>query len=144
MTPSASGAVGSPLRVPFPSDDESCGCVSIAWRGPAYEERGTWSKLQLLWTYLTDSAASPLQKAFVECDDALCADVSPAQEVFTRGYHQLWLTEAALETIDEIIPKFFVEARAAADTFDLEQMRQVKILLHVECGEYNFCRGAVL
>jgi hypothetical protein len=51
-----------PDPVRFPSEDEACGCVSLAWRGPPYADRGGWIGLQLLWRYLTDSAASPLQK----------------------------------------------------------------------------------
>ena len=32
---------------------------------------------QVLWKYLTDSAASPLQKEFVECEEPLCSDIGP-------------------------------------------------------------------
>ena len=46
-------------RVLFPSEDESTGTVSMAWRGPPYAAHGTWLMLRLLWKYLTDSAASP-------------------------------------------------------------------------------------
>jgi len=84
-------------EITFPSEDESRGTMSIAWRGPSYEERETWVRLQLLWSYLTDSAASPLQKAFVECDEPICAGVGPAHEIFTKGYHQLWFNEVDVD-----------------------------------------------
>ena len=81
-----------PLTVSFPSEDESRGTISIAWRGPPYSARSAWTHLSLLWGYLTESAASPLQLAFVENDDPLCADIGPAHDVFTEGYHQVrWL-----------------------------------------------------
>ena len=81
-----------PLTVSFPSEDESRGTISIAWRGPPYSARSVWTHLSLLWGYLTESAASPLQLAFVENDDPLCADIGPAHDVFTEGYHQVrWL-----------------------------------------------------
>ena len=51
--------------------------MSVAWRGPAYAEHGTWLRLKVLWKYLTDSAASPLQKEFVECEEPLCSDIGP-------------------------------------------------------------------
>ena len=61
--PDGALAAGAAARhVLFPSEDESTGIVSMAWRGPPYAAHGTWLMLRLLWKYLTDSAASPLQK----------------------------------------------------------------------------------
>ncbi len=78
-----------PLSVPFPSKDKSWGCVSVAWHGPPYAYRLTWMHLSLLWDYLAGSVASPLQLVFVENDDPFCANLGPAHDVFTEGYHQL-------------------------------------------------------
>ena len=78
-----------PLPVPFPSKDKSWGCVSVAWRGPPYAYRLTWMHLSLLWDYIAGSVASPLQLVFVENDDPFCANLGPAHDVFTEGYHQL-------------------------------------------------------
>ena len=115
-------AGAAPKRVHFPSEDESTGSVSLAWRGPAFGEHGTWLALRLLWKYLTDSAASPLQKAFVECDEPLCGEVAPAHEIFTRGYHQVWFEDAEVEGIDGIVPRFFEAMAAAREGFDMERM----------------------
>ena len=82
-TSQAINSNSSPLTISFPSEDESRGTISIAWRGPPYDERSQWAHLSLVWDYLTDSAASPLQLAFVENDDPLCADIGPAHDVFT-------------------------------------------------------------
>ncbi len=131
-----------PLVIAFPSEDESRGTISIAWRGPKYSSRSTWVQLLLLWDYLTDSAASPLQLAFVENDDPLCADVGPSHDVFTEGYHQLWFQEVDVDAMEEVLPLFFdVIAKQAGlalaskdeDTmvedgggfFDLARMRNV-------------------
>ena len=92
--------IPKPKEILFPSEDESRGTISIGWRAPPYSSRTTRFRLSLLWTYLTESATSPLQKAFVECDEPLCADVSPAHEVFTEGYMQLWFME--VERMDEV------------------------------------------
>ena len=34
------------VRVLFPSEDESTGTVSMAWRGPPYAAHGTWLQLR--------------------------------------------------------------------------------------------------
>ena len=68
----------------FPSEDESRGIVSLGWRGPRYEEKREWVALKLLWRYLTESEVSPLQKAFVECDEPLCTSVDLRKQRFER------------------------------------------------------------
>jgi hypothetical protein len=123
-----------PLSITFPSEDESRGTVSIAWRGPTYSSRSTWMHISLLWDYLAESAASPLQLAFVENDDPICADLGPAHDVFTEGYHQLWFHEVDVDRMDEIVDLFYdviaMQAGVAAATsdragFDLSRMRIV-------------------
>lgn len=122
----------TPLVISFPSEDESRGTISIAWRGPEYSARSEWAHLSLLWDYLTDSAASPLQLAFVENDDPLCADIGSAHDVFTEGYHQLWIQECDVDRMDEVVPLFYdVIAKQAGiivdedEVFDVARMRTV-------------------
>jgi hypothetical protein len=125
--------IGRPLSISFPSEDESRGTVSIAWRGPTYSSRSTWMHLSLLWDYLAESAASPLQLAFVENDDPICAEIGPAHDVFTEGYHQLWFQEVGVDRMDEIIGIFYdviatqagVAAVGDGAGFDLSRMRIV-------------------
>lgn len=74
--------------MPFPSEKEETGVVSLAWRGPKYDDQQTWAQLHLLWSYLTVSAVSPLTKALVEVETPLCSQVVPADEIFSEGYHQ--------------------------------------------------------
>lgn len=52
--------------VEFMEDDESVGEVWISWLGPPPMDYQTNIALKLLGSYLTHSAASPLQKEFVE------------------------------------------------------------------------------
>ena len=84
----AQGSLGVPKAVPFPSEDESTGVVSMAWRGPAYADQQAWAMLRLLWSYLTDSAVAPLTKDMVEIDAPFCSRIGPADELFSEGYHQ--------------------------------------------------------
>jgi len=126
-------ADSKPKKVTFPSEDESLGTISLAWRGPKYQEREMWNHLTLLWSYLSDSAASPLQLAFVENDNPIAGGVGPSHDVHTEGYHQLWLQEVAIERMDECIPLFREviahEAGLGASNgdiaFDIERMRTV-------------------
>ena len=85
----AQGSLGVPKAVPFPSEDESTGVVSMAWRGPAYADQQAWAMLRLLWSYLTDSAVAPLTKGMVEIDAPFCSRIGPADELFSEGYHQV-------------------------------------------------------
>ncbi|EED88791.1 hypothetical protein THAPSDRAFT_264188, partial [Thalassiosira pseudonana CCMP1335] len=132
QTVAVSKEVATPLVISFPSEDESRGTISIAWRGPEYSARSEWAHLSLLWDYLTDSAASPLQLAFVENDDPLCADIGSAHDVFTEGYHQLWIQECDVDRMDEVVPLFYdVIAKQAGiivdedEVFDVARMRTV-------------------
>ncbi len=59
--------------------------------------------LSLLWDYLAGSAASPLQLALVGNNDPICADLGPAHDVFTKGYHQLWFQEVGVDRMDKVM-----------------------------------------
>ena len=96
----------------------------MAWRGPPYAAHGTWLMLRLLWKYLTDSAASPLQKAFVECEAPLCAELAPAEDVFSSGYHQLWFEGAEVASMDEIPAALLKAVAEARDSLDMTRMAQ--------------------
>ena len=121
----------SPLVINFPSEDESRGTISIAWRGPPYSQRSTWTHLSLLWDYLTESAASPLQLAFVENDDPICAHVGPARDIFTQGYHQVWFSECDVDRMEEVVPLFYdvmvkqCDDKDNVSAFDVGRMKTV-------------------
>ncbi|XP_050485533.1 uncharacterized protein C05D11.1-like [Bombus huntii] len=72
------------LDVYYPCDDEDNGVVDVAWRGSSpitnmYELIGC----TLLLKYLTDTSVSPLQKEFVEIDDAYASNVSYSYGAYT-------------------------------------------------------------
>lgn len=58
--------------VEFPEKDESSGEVQISWVGPKTTDLMGDAALDLLTTYLSDSAVSPLSKEFIEIDDPFC------------------------------------------------------------------------
>lgn len=58
------------LDVPYPCDDEDNGIVEVAWRGPSAKTQiYAFFATVVLMEYLTESAISPLQSAFVETED---------------------------------------------------------------------------
>ena len=117
------GTKGVAKSISFPSDDETVGTASMAWRGPLFEDRDTFLRLQLLWKYLTDSAASPLQKAFVECNEPICGEVSPADEMHKLSYLQVWFEDCEVAEMGSIPQRFFKAVQEARDDFDVERMR---------------------
>ena len=120
------GWEGGSTELEFPSEDESTGFVCLCWRGPQYAEFEEKLARKLLWSYLSDSAVSPLQKAFVECDGALAGDVGAVAETFSTGYEQLWFSDCDTATLAEI-PAAFEKmlAEQAAAGVDMERMATV-------------------
>jgi len=121
----AQGSAGVPKAVPFPSEDESTGVVSLAWRGPPYADQQAWAMLRLLWSYLTESAVAPLNKDMVEIDAPYCSRIGPADELFSEGYHQVWFRDVARAKLGDIHTTFFRSVAAAVDDFDVARMRIV-------------------
>jgi len=64
-----------------------------------------------------------MQVAFVECDDAICGDVSHVSETLSVGYDQLWFSMCPVETLDEVIPKLEQTLQQVVDKgVDMELM----------------------
>lgn len=64
------------LVIKYPSDDESNGIFSAAWRGPsAVKDQYTLMSCSILLKYLTDFAVSPLEREFVEVEDPYASKV---------------------------------------------------------------------
>lgn len=121
------GEGGEPRTVHFPSEDESTGVVSMAWRGPSYTDQATWTQLQLLWSYLTEGAVAPITKHLVEVDPPLCSRAGPAYDIFSEGYHQVWFQDAKTESLAALPAAFFTQLRAAMqpEVFDIARMQIV-------------------
>lgn len=118
--------VPEPATVRFPSEDESTGMLVLAWRGVPFAGLDTRWKRDLLWRYLTESAASPLTKAFVESDDALCAAVSPFTNEFQETSDELWFDDVDKDRMDEVEPLFERIVREEVERgVDLSRMRDV-------------------
>jgi len=103
------------VDVPFPTQDEESGQVTIGWRGPAYHDATKFTALRVMWLYLTQSSVSPLQRAFVECEDPYCADVDFNMEEGTVALQYVTFEDVHTEKLDDIRALFFKEVRAVIE-----------------------------
>lgn len=114
--------------VNFPEKDETTGEVMITWVGAELDDRVTGEALSILGTYLTDSAVSPIQKAFVERDDPYATDVFfNHSDKIGRNIITIYLSSVPterLETLDvELVDSVF--KKIIEEGIDMDRMRMV-------------------
>ncbi|WFD03327.1 hypothetical protein MOBT1_002016 [Malassezia obtusa] len=114
------------VAVPFPERDESVGDVQVSYVGPALDEHEKLQALDVLGTYLSDSAVSPLQQAFVERDQPLCTDIyitnseRAGASVLSIAFSSV--PSASLDTLDA---EFVRVLKEVAERIDMARMRTV-------------------
>lgn len=113
--------------VDFPEKDESLGEIIIAFKGPAYTDFLERKALDMLGTYLTNSATAPLMKEYVEIADPLCTYVYFAEDtragrvempVYVGG-----VPVAELDGFDERLVKSL--KKIVVDGLDMERMKMI-------------------
>ncbi|KAK0536901.1 hypothetical protein OC835_000659 [Tilletia horrida] len=120
-----------PLRrkadVMFPEKDETMGEVQITWMGPALNNWLENDAFDTLGTYLTDSAVSTLQKAFVERDDPLCTDIYTGQnDRAGKTTVYMYFSSVPSSELDNLDVKLIdVLKDLAKEGFDMDRMRTV-------------------
>jgi len=119
------GSASATIR--FPSEDESTGTVSVCWRAARFTAENKFVESlarKILWNYLSDSAASPLQVAFVENEDAIAADLGHVSDVHETGYDQLWFSSCPVDRLEEIVPMLEKELLKICDKgFDMSLIK---------------------
>ncbi|KAI9610843.1 hypothetical protein H4Q26_008685 [Puccinia striiformis f. sp. tritici PST-130] len=151
-TPSQGGArieKSQTVEVEFPEKDESIGEVQISWVGPSTDvshlypsiplilQSFDWvshlffqdfllqTALDVLGTYLTDSAVSPLAKKFIEIDCPLCTDITfhptDAEKVITTVY----LSSVPVEQLNSIEDSFKKALAEQAASIDMGRLKMV-------------------
>ncbi|KXJ72958.1 hypothetical protein RP20_CCG016849 [Aedes albopictus] len=76
QTPVAPLDESKDLKILYPADEEDCGLVNVAWRGPkATTEYEELTACSVLLRYLSDTSVSPLQREFVEIEDPYASRV---------------------------------------------------------------------
>ncbi|KAH7031761.1 Metalloenzyme, LuxS/M16 peptidase-like protein [Linnemannia elongata] len=112
--------------VTFPSEDEDMGEVGINWFGPPVTDFLSFQALDILETYLTDSAVAVLKKEMVEIEDPYCTSVDFITQQRIRAEIRLAFESVPTEKLEEVEPKFFsILERIAKDGFDMERMAAV-------------------
>lgn len=63
-------------KIAYPSDEEDCGLVYVAFRGPrASDETRKLTACSILLRFLSDTQVSPLQRELIEIDDPYASQV---------------------------------------------------------------------
>ncbi|GJQ15676.1 hypothetical protein GpartN1_g7467.t1 [Galdieria partita] len=63
------------LSITFPADDESSGSLYLGWRGPSWNDFEVIAAIEVLHSYLTGGASSPLHASLVDCEEPFCSGV---------------------------------------------------------------------
>jgi len=63
------------ISITFPADDESSGSLYLGWRGPRWNDFQVIAAIDVMHTYLTGGASSPLHASLVDCEEPFCSGV---------------------------------------------------------------------
>jgi Zn-dependent M16 (insulinase) family peptidase len=113
--------------VEFPSNEEEGGAiVSMSWRLCEYHDFFTKTAMQILWSYLTDSTVSPVQKAFIETDDPYCGDIHYSINEASTCSHYVSFKNVVTEKADQVKTLFFeVINQIVRDGIDMKRLNSV-------------------
>ncbi|XP_058831479.1 uncharacterized protein C05D11.1-like [Topomyia yanbarensis] len=94
------------LKILYAADEEDCGLVNIAWRGPkATSEYTELTACSVLLRYLSDTSVSPLQREFVEITDPYASRVGYNIAENSESLLYISFENVPLEKVDAIFPK---------------------------------------
>lgn len=117
-------------KVVYPTDEEDCGMVYVAWRGPkATTEYNVLTACSVLLRYLTDTSVSPLQREFVEIENPFASRVT--YNIVENSEALLYITfdNVPVGKINGIFPKLKqVLARIADGEEKLDMQRMGNVL----------------
>ncbi|PKK78220.1 hypothetical protein RhiirC2_730303 [Rhizophagus irregularis] len=138
--------------VEFPDEDESMGQIVIAWLGPLIDEFLEINALEVLHTYLSDSAASVLQKEFVEIKDPLCTDIYIMIEPQTRTAILATFSNVPTEELEELANKVLQKFTRIVESegIDMDRMKTViqlaklRILDKIETSSSYFSDASIV
>lgn len=114
------------LNVEFPTSecgDDLCE-VTLGWRGPAWKDFLERSVLDILGDYLTSTASSPLEKAFVHVPYPLCSEVAFDEEPFKETMYRFRFLDVPKKRVGKIRPLFLRTLEAVyKEGIDLQRIR---------------------
>lgn len=140
--------------VEYPCDDDDSGMIFMGWRGPScMTDFQSSISISILFSYLNESAVSPLQQAFVELEDPYCCDIS--LNIIENSISCMYLCFVSIpkEKFNLIQPRLFQVLKAVASSpqeFDLDRMKSIihrkkmQILSALENSPHQHVFGAVV
>ncbi|KAF8832423.1 hypothetical protein HHX47_DHR1001921 [Lentinula edodes] len=113
--------------IEFPEQDESVGEIIINFLGPAPNEFLERKALDVLSTYLTSSAAAPLNKEYVEIESPLCTYIYFSEDTrATRVSMPIYVGSVSTENLDTFDQKLKASfQRIVNEGIDMERMAMV-------------------
>ncbi|KAK1232703.1 hypothetical protein PQX77_004179 [Marasmius sp. AFHP31] len=114
-------------NVEFPDQDESMGEVIINFLGPAPNEFLERKALDIISTYLTSSAAAPLNKEFIEIESPLCSYIYFAEDTrATRVYLPIYVGSVPAEHLKTFNEKLKASLeRIVKEGIDMDRMKMI-------------------
>ncbi|KAF9270307.1 hypothetical protein L218DRAFT_952466 [Marasmius fiardii PR-910] len=114
-------------NIDFPDQDESMGEVMINFLGPAPNEFLERKALDIISTYLTSSAAAPLNKEFIEIETPLCSYIYFAEDTrATRVYLPVYVGSVPTTHLDTFNEKLKNSLRRIVkEGIDMERMAMI-------------------
>lgn len=106
QTPVSSLAKSKDIKIVYPADDEDCGLVNVAWRGPkATNEYEELTACSVLLRYLSDTSVSPLQREFVEIENPFASRVGYNIAENSESLLYISFENVPLDKVDDIHAK---------------------------------------
>jgi Zn-dependent M16 (insulinase) family peptidase len=116
------------FQMDYPSDDESKGSVTVAWRLGEHRSAsiGRMEAYQLAAKYLTSSQVAPLEAVFVESNDPLATSVKHYSMEYSEPAIGIKFINVPTNRTHEIIPKMMETIQKVIDDgpekFDIERI----------------------
>lgn len=138
--------------IDFPEADESVGEWQRSWKGVPFEDFMGDTAIDLLCTYLSDTAVAPLNKALVEIEEPLATDIGFYSLDYKTGIYNLGASNVPTEELDSFgskVDEVFHQVKRQG--IDMDRMRMLidrderRLLdsLEKEAGDV-ICAGPVL
>ncbi|KAH9818516.1 zinc metalloprotease [Melampsora americana] len=113
------------VEVLFPEEDESMGEIEFGWVGPNTNDYLLQDALDLLGTYLTNTAISPLAKKFIEIEEPLCTGITFNPIDAEKTVISAYMESVPVEHLSDLDKKFKDALAHEAENLDMQRMRMI-------------------
>lgn len=129
QTPVAPLAESKTLKIVYPADEEDCGLLDVAWRGPkATSEYAELTACSVLLRYLSDTSVSPLQREFIEIENPYASRVGYNIAENSVSLLYIGFENVILDKMDAIFPKLMKileKIASGEEKIDMKRMGSV-------------------